>query len=221
MSFTILDIQKLSLTSSILVTGVMIIIICVFMGCRDELNRIEKDKREIPSIAECEKKVLAWIEKLPSESGHGEYTETVFSYKEWLNEGRNLPRAEEVLIKWLKERYDGVELGKVVYALGWIGGENSVPSLIDALTSNDISLRIEAVATLGRIGDPKAFKPVSALAHDSNYNVRANVCITVTKLDPKHAKELLIQFLNDEEDFVRKTAKMELQKLEKENDNEK
>ena len=57
-------------------------------------------------------------------------------------------------------------------ALGAIGDERGVPSLIEALKDSDANVRAQAAWALGAIGDGRAADALRAATRDKNENVR-------------------------------------------------
>lgn len=165
-------------------------------------------------------RVREWLMKAPFDNPQA-LAAPDFSYEDWFNEGRALPQSVDILIEFLEQEDldkpsgDGM---RIAYALGWIGDkrkQRAIDALLRALDSKDITLRIEAVAALGRIGDISVLPILEKLLMDNNedVNVRANACISIGRLGITSSEELLRNMLNDNDPFLVQCAEEALRLL--------
>jgi HEAT repeat protein len=84
------------------------------------------------------------------------------SYEEWIDAGRKIEGIEQILIGFAKNNTTKVSTGIIFQALGFLGSEDSVPVLINALENEglDRTKRVYAANALGRIGNPLAVEPL-------------------------------------------------------------
>src|SRR5262245_27229591 len=80
-------------------------------------------------------KVLEWVRKAPFDDVRLQAASPGFSYEQWFQEGRALPRSVDILADVLGkedlERPSGDGM-RLAYALGWIGDRR--PQVVEALT---------------------------------------------------------------------------------------
>ena len=96
---------------------------------------------------------------------------------------------------------------EVANALGIIGGETAVKSLIAALQSDDSLVRKEAAWALGRIGSGRAVEPLIDALRDGDSDVRGNAASALGEIGGERAVERLIAAaLYDDEQPVRSCA---------------
>ena len=70
------------------------------------------------------------------------------------------------------------------------------------------------IDALGKIGDPRAVKPLSALLHDHDWRVRWEAVKALEKLG-RVAREPLEEALRDSNDVVRNAAEKALHNVER------
>lgn len=158
-------------------------------------------------------KVWEWLMKAPFDDPRALAAQPAFSYDDWLNEGRRLPAAVEVLIESLenedRKRPSGNGM-RVAYALGWIGERRprAINALHRALESKDINLRIEAVAALGRLGDARVLPDLEKLLQNDqeDINVRGNACIAIGRLGVPSSEKLLRETAKSSDQFLSRCA---------------
>ncbi len=202
-------------SSMIIPVSLWIALLLMLLNCRAQnLNSMMNQESELESRDQ-DNAIISWLAELPEDNVQYPLYDT-FSHSGWIEKGRKIPDLEDSLIKMLAEQDGRVDLTDVAYALGWFGSEKSVPLLLTSLKSNNISLRIESVAALGKIGDPDSFGPLQDLFRDEDENIRANVCIAIGHLCHEKSKEFLTQALNDKSSFVIDCAKEGLKILENE-----
>ena len=162
------------------------------------------------------KKVREWLMKAPFDDP-GASTAPDFSYENWFEEGRSLPKSTEILIEFLEQEDldhpsgDGM---RIAYALGWIGEKkkDAVDALLRSLNSKDIALRVEATAALGRLGDASVLPTLEMLLKDpkEDINVRANACISIGRLGYDSSEPLLRNTMRDSDPFLVRCAEKAL-----------
>jgi HEAT repeat protein len=91
-----------------------------------------------------------------------------------------------------------------VEALGRIGINKSVEALIAALNDESYKIRSMAVDYLGRIGIDKAVEPLIAAL--KVYDIKYDVADVLGRIGSDKAVEPLIVALNDEDEYMRRTA---------------
>lgn len=155
--------------------------------------------------------VIEWLNSIAfAEADSSSHTADVVQrdYKAWLNAGRQIEGAEEILKELLATRDRRVDLAQVAYALGWLGGEKSGSTLTDALSDADSRIRIEAAASVGRIKFASAVKPLcTALSEDRDSNVRANAAWALGEIGGPVAHDCLARAVSDPDPFVRDMVK--------------
>ncbi len=92
--------------------------------------------------------------------------------------------------------------------------EPALPDLLDALTTKNEDLRLNASITLAKIGKP-AIGPVSKLLTDDDADVRFYAVWTIGSIGPeaKAATPTIIKLMNDKNDSVRRKAAFALGRL--------
>lgn len=104
------------------------------------------------------------------------------------------PEDETELIRFLLLRSKWDELVKV--------GANAVESIIRYLDSDDSNVKLNAIKTLGRIGDSKAIDPLIELLVDKNKRIRAKVVEALENFNDKKAQEKIKQIRKVEEEIA-------------------
>jgi len=112
------------------------------------------------------------------------------------------PRA----IKAAKDRY------RMVVTLGWIGSEDEIPALIQALQNEDKDVRVNAVVTLGQIESEDVVSVLMGALQDQDEWVRVNAAWTLGQRGESavDAVPILIRALRDQDEWVRYHAAMAL-----------
>jgi len=164
--------------------------------------------------------VIEWLQQVPYADADNpcpsSRPEKKIDYETWFRSGRQIKGSEAALLKLLRTHDSRVDLAQVAYALGWVGGSPSVPVLIEALGSDNSRVRVEAAASLGRLGDSRAVEPLcKRLSHDSDNNVRANACVALGMIGDYRAESYLHSALSDKSEFVAKLAKEALDRIAK------
>lgn len=177
-------------------------------------------QKELVMSQDFNPEVLEWLKEAPFDDPLALKQKPDFSYEEWFGRGRSLPRVVETLIKLLEQ--EGTEQAsghgvRAAYALGWVGDRRKqiIQSLMKAIGSKDLSLRIEAVSALGRQGDPSVFPTLEKLLlnRKEDVNVRANACIAIGRLGVPSSERLLTNTLKDSEPFIGRCAEEALRLL--------
>lgn len=166
------------------------------------------------------KDVISWVREAPFDDPAAMLAVPDFSYDDWFDRGRALPRSIDTLVEMLEREDiehpsgDGM---RVAYALGWIGDRRAtiVPALVRSLGSRDIRLRVVATSALGRQGDSSVLSLLEQLMTDKqeDINVRANACIAIGRIGDPSSKVLLQSALHDKEPFLATSAKEALRLL--------
>jgi HEAT repeat protein len=153
--------------------------------------------------------VLEWVREAPFSDPAKIRAHPNFSYEDWFARGRKLPDAVDSLVELLEQEDPQHPSGdgmRVAYGLGWIGDKRprAIHALIRALDSRDITLRIEAVAALGRLGDPTVLPLLERLARNrqEDKNVRGNACVSIGRLGVPSAEPVLLEALKDTDRFI-------------------
>ena len=109
-------------------------------------------------------------------------------------------------IKTVKDRY------RVVIPLGWIGSEDEVPALIQALQNEDKDVRVNAIVTLGQIESEDVVPVLIDALQDQDGWVRVNAAWTLGQRGESASKAvpILIKALRDQDEWVRYHAAMAL-----------
>jgi len=109
-------------------------------------------------------------------------------------------------IKTVKDRY------RVVIPLGWIGSEDEVPALIQALQNKDKDVRVNAIVTLGQIESEDVVPVLIDALQDQDGWVRVNAAWTLGQRGESASKAvpILIKALRDQDEWVRYHAAMAL-----------
>jgi len=99
--------------------------------------------------------------------------------------------------------------GTAVVSLG-LGGEKAVPALLELMNDEDRDIRLQACASLGRIGDTRAVEPLiaklNAKLNDREYYERHAAVIALGDIGDERAVEPLIKILNVEDADSRDAA---------------
>jgi HEAT repeat protein len=91
-------------------------------------------------------------------------------------------------------------------ALGVIGDERAVESLIQALKDEEIDIRKTAAWALGEIKDKRAVEPLIRALTDKNFVFRVSAAEALARIGDVRAVEPLIQALKDQKTDIRDTA---------------
>ena len=122
-------------------------------------------------------------------------------------------RAVEPLMGVLKDiGEDMLVRGSAANALVEIG-EPAVRPLIKALRDEDVEVRWNAAAALGKIGDRRAVKPLIKALKDDDIIVRLFAAGALGDIGDERAVESLIEELKDEGEDVRRNAAEALEKI--------
>lgn len=140
-----------------------------------------------------------WTPVLPAQ--------TLSTWEEWVRQGKNMSGVEDCLLWMLENEKDPVTRSFVALALGFVGGEHSVHSLIRILETDIPLVQMEAAAALGRLGRSEAIKPLCEAIKSYDSNVRANACIALGRLGGAKSIAYLKEALKDKDRFVQVAAK--------------
>lgn len=120
------------------------------------------------------------------------------------------------LIEALKDatQMTASERQRAVYLLGRIGRPEAVEAIITAIPGLDDGGRVAAADALGRLGGNKARSAVLKLSKDADPQVRKFSAAALSRLGGTRARQRLQQITEeDQEDFVRLTARRRLQRM--------
>jgi HEAT repeat protein len=165
--------------------------------------------------------VLDWLQEAPFSDPDKIRLRPNFSYEAWFARGRSIPHITEALINLLEQEDTQHPSGngmRVAYALGFLGNrgdKRAIKTLLASIQSTDITLRIEAVAALGRLGDERVLPVLENLLLDKNedLNVRANACIAIGRLGIPSSQGILRNALSDSDPFIARCAEEALRLL--------
>ena len=101
-------------------------------------------------------------------------------------------------------------------ALGKIGDDRAVLSLLSVLAHDDNDVRTFAAIALGRIGDPRAVEPLIATLSDHHHEVRSSAALALGKLADQRAVHPLLALAHDPYEEVRKAAQEALDNISEE-----
>jgi HEAT repeats len=156
-----------------------------------------------------EAEVLQWVREAPFSDPVKLRASPNFSYEQWFARGRKLPGVADTLVELLEKedlQHPSGDGMRIAYALGWVGdrGPRAIAALIRCLGSKDITLRIEAVAALGRIGDASVVELLENMVkdHRQDKNIRGNACVSLGRLGVRSAEPVLREALTDADRFV-------------------
>ena len=115
-----------------------------------------------------------------------------------------------VLIKAL--RYKKSEFIRVdaAYALGEIGDQKAVPSLIERLQDDSKFVRRAAISALGHLGDPSAVVPLIPMLEDRDVKIRNVTALALGEIRDEQAVDALMSKLEDDANQVSMAAERAL-----------
>jgi HEAT repeat protein len=161
--------------------------------------------------------ILRWLRTRPLQDNPRRIEtapeETAVSWDEWVNAGRTIPDIDSRLIKVLEQEEDPVIRSSAGLALGFVGGDESIPPLIRALQSDVPLIAMEAAAALGRLRNPEAVESLGDALKNPDSNVRANACTALGLLGGEKARAYLKSAEQDDDSFVRAAAEQALSNL--------
>ena len=106
------------------------------------------------------------------------------------------PRAVEPLAELLDT--PSKPLWDALWDAFWSLRASAAPALIEALDSNDDTVRWRAVALMGSSRDPRFTEPlIDALNKDPDTGVRVKIAATLGKIGDRQACEALLDALHD------------------------
>lgn len=210
---------EMKLSPKIIVCGLLfasgwIAFACLFIQTRGLETDAENDARETSSqpndtslirqITVIERKqVVTWLRKFPLErlgpivlgiQGPEEEKRILkavdFDLAAWVDEGKLISAAETVLIDILNSKSREYELKRVLYAIGWVGTEQSVPTLLNCLNQGDADFHMDVIAALCEIPDERAEHQLgSRLAISSNgqFGVLPSIIVALKEIDTEES----------------------------------
>ena len=116
------------------------------------------------------------------------------------------PRMANKLIDIFRNSDDSEMKTRLALILGYMGNENAVPPLIEALTDDDPFLRDNAANALGNLGSKEAVIPLIRYLKDVHPLLTYNVAYALGQIDGKTAIKLLIKELKTSKKFNVKLA---------------
>lgn len=134
-------------------------------GPRKLHNFIQKGMRALRHKIRGESQVVNWLWECPPLEGSWFVypADTKYSsHTEWIEAGRNINEVEKKLISLYRRNVYPMLTHEIIYALGHLGTEKSLPLLIEIVKNkeHDPTTRIEAAVALGEIGKPAAVQPL-------------------------------------------------------------
>ena len=155
--------------------------------------------------------ILCWLHKRPFQDNPEwvESTEmqTYSTWDEWLNRGKEISDLENGLIWILEHDQDPVNRSAAALALGFMGGDQSINTLITVLKTDIPMVVMETAAALGRLGKSEAVEPLCEALRNADRNVRANASTALGWLGGKKALSCLEKAEHDKDPFVQAAAK--------------
>ncbi len=101
-----------------------------------------------------------------------------------------------------------------VKALGYIGSDKAVESLLTALTNHSrLYIRASAASALGKIARKRTINSLLIALNDSSKDVRMSVADALGNIGGEQVVESLLKALNDSKSDVRRSAAMSLGKI--------
>ncbi len=134
-------------------------------------------------------------------------SQTSSTWDEWVKKGREIPDFENRLIWILEHHKDPVNRSAGALALGFVGGDRSIKSLIKTLKTDVPMVAMEAAASLGRLSKSEAVEPLCEALRNADANVRANACTALGWLGGEKALSCLKDAEHDKDPFVQAAAK--------------
>lgn len=161
--------------------------------------------------------ILRWLQSRPLQDNAGRVeasaAEQLASFDQWVAVGRNIPAGERRLIGLLEHDADPVIRSSAALALGFVGGDESTPTLIKALRSEIPLVAMEAAAALGRLRNSEAVEALGDALKHPDSNVRANACTALGLVGGEKAHAYLELAAQDDDGFVRAAAEQALSKI--------
>lgn len=152
-----------------------------------------------------------WLHERPLQDNPGWVEPTAVqvssTWDEWLSRGRGIPDLENHLIWILDHDKDPVNRSAATLALGFVGGDRSINTLITILETDVPMVAMEAAASLGRLGKSEAVEPLCEALKNADVNVRANACTALGWLGGEKALSCLEAAEHDKDPFVQAAAK--------------
>ncbi|MGB3298824.1 MAG: HEAT repeat domain-containing protein [Phormidesmis sp.] len=91
--------------------------------------------------------------------------------------------------------------------------KRTLGAITDALSDDSSEVRIEAIATLARLNDRKAYKPIAAGLKDSEADVRKAAALALARLGNLEAIEAIAPLEQDSDESVRRIATLAIGQL--------
>jgi hypothetical protein len=152
-----------------------------------------------------ESEVVQWLWDCPPWEGSWVgYQPTHIYYssvEEWINAGRNIRGVEQKLIGLYIRNVHPMLIDEIIYALGHLGTEKSVPVLIEILKNkkHNIGTRKLAAGALGAIGNPAAVEPLcSVVASDQeDMSLRYTAIYNLNRIGDPRAIPIIEEFVRN------------------------
>ena len=171
---------------------------------------------EVLAMSDSIDDISRWLQSKPFQDNpewfESSASQTSSTWDDWVQQGRDIPELENRLIWILKHDKDPVNRSAVALALGCVGGDPSIESLITVLESDVPMVAMEAAASLGRLGRSEAIEPLCEALRSADANVRANACTALGGLGGEKALSCLKNAEMDQDSFVQAAAKEALQR---------
>lgn len=160
--------------------------------------------------------ISSWLQTRPFQDNpewlESSERQTAGSFAEWVRNGKEMPDIENRLIRILEHEGDPVIRSAAALALGFVGGDQSVAALVNALETDVPIVAMEAAASLGRSGRSEAIELLCEALKNSDSNVRANACTALGLLGGEKAVSCLKSAEKDNDPFVQAAANEALSK---------
>ena len=126
-------------------------------------------------------------------------------------QGDHSPALQRALVELAASSPDAYQRWKAAFGLGWI--PDQAPALITLLDDPDVDVRRQAVASLGRQGDPQALEPLVRALGDPNSFLRTTAAQALGALGDPRATPSLRESLQDPTTLVAGASAVALRQL--------
>ncbi len=198
----------------------------------EDEKSIKKGDEESPlGIAEDDrKKVVTWLKSLPwlrigpivfSKAPSPEMEIELKQAKDfdlagWVAKGKQEPATEPVLLKILDSNDASIEMERVLFAIGWIGTEKSVPILLNCLSRGDAEFQNNVIEVLCEIPDERAVQQLGSrlkIAIDGPYGLASSIIIALKDIGTEDAMGFVSAAVDATDEELGELAIEELERM--------
>ena len=112
----------------------------------------------------------------------------------------------ERFIELFKEDDAGIRMA-AANGLLWLGEEDTIPLLVDGVTSESVNARHSSIMTLSAISDPRSFVAIKGAAEgDEDPFIRTSALLAISRMADVRAFDVVLGALKDSDDGVRARA---------------